>query len=693
MKNFFEVLSSKIGYSRIGRIIFSKERKLFITTPNLIIPIKSSLMKQFSFIQEFEHHDLFTISKEFFLKIGFIREKFKNNGFIFTYPGTLQKFHEILIKNSNAFSKDNIISIIPFNIPTTSISKEFAAKEVKNYLFNIEEILNNHPHLNFGLTIKIFDYIDLLDLYIPIVKQFENIKIVNLADTFDNISNYRNILKIIIKIKLELDNNIIIMASGRIIPKYYPLLIYLGIDLIDSSYLLFLSAENFYDTIEYLLPIYKIKYFPCSCISCKGNLSNIFYNKHSSEKIDLLSLHNLITAKNYMNKTKQYLNYEDFRAFVEKSSSDDTNLISMLKILDREYFDVIKFETPIRQKSKKIRSLGPLSYNRPDFKQFRERTIKNFEPEPWTILIILLPCSAKKPYSESKSHKKFYEIIRKFPEFPTFQEMILTSPLGCIPRQLENVYPVNSYDISVTGEWDSEEINITSEMLIKLIEKYDPNIPIICHLKDEYLEIVKRASSKLPHNFLFSEISDRTTSFKSLQSLKRLIMNFKDKFQPKESYLESESYSKTWIRKFVKILDYQFGVNTGINIITSGLKPIRIRFNDQIDLKDLKTQEKLGVFKYSTGQIELTLNGLKRLFKSYSSISSNYIVFDGEKFQGNTLFRAGVLDYSLDLIPNNQVVILDKEKKKILGSGVLNVGSNFIKNSKSGRIVKINEWK
>ncbi len=693
MKNFFEVLSSKIGYSRIGRIIFSKERKLFITTPNIIIPIKSSLMKQFSFIQEFENHNLFTISKEFFLKIGFIREKFRNTGFIFTYPGTLQKFQEILVDNSKVFSKDNIISLIPFNIPTTSISKEFAIREVKNYLFNIEEILINNPDLNFGLTIKLFDYVDLLDLYIPIVKQFKNIKIINLADAFDNISNYRNILKIIVKIKLELDNNIIIMASGRIIPKSYPLLIYLGIDLIDSSYLLFLSAENFYDTIEYLLPIYKIKYLPCSCIACKGNLINILQNKHSSEKIDLLSLHNLITANNYMNKIKQYLKYEDFRAFVEKSSFDDTNLISMLKILDKEYFDVIKYETPIRQKSKKIRSLGPLSYNRPDFQQFRERTINNFEPEPWTTLIILLPCSAKKPYSESKSHKKFYNIIRKFPEFPTFQEFILTSPLGCIPRQLENVYPVNSYDISVTGEWDNEEINITTEMLIKLIEKYDPNIPIICHLNGEYLEIVKRASSKLPHNFLFSEISEKTTSIKSLQSLESLIMNFKDKYQPKKSYLESERYSKTWIRKFVKILDYQFGINTGINIITNGLKPIRIRFNDQIDIKDLKTDEKLGVFKHSTGQIELTLVGFKRLFTSYGSINSNYIIFDGEKFQGNTLFRVGVLDYSQDLIPNNQVVILDKGKKKVLGSGVLIVGSNFIKNSKSGRIVKINEWK
>ncbi|UCC20432.1 MAG: DUF5591 domain-containing protein, partial [Promethearchaeota archaeon] len=635
----------------------------------------------------------FIISKEFFLKIGFIREKFKNTGFIFNYPGTLEKFQEILTKNIKVFSKDNIISIIPFNVPTTSIHKDFAIKEINNYLFNLEKILTNNPDLNFGLTLKIFDYTELIDLYSQFIKKFENIKIINIADIFDNFSNFRNILKCIIQIKQELDNNILIMASGRLIPKYYPMLIYLGIDLIDCSYSLFLSAEHFYDSIEYLLPIYKIKYFPCSCVACKGNLKYVLENKYSAEKIDLLSLHNLIIANNYMKKIKQYLNYEDFRAFVEKSSFDDTNLISMLKILDREYFDFIQYETPIIQKSKKIRSLGPSSYNRPDFQQFRERTIKNFNPEAWTSLIILLPCSAKKPYSESKSHKKFHNILRKFAEFPTFQELILTSPLGCVPRQLENIYPVNSYNISVTGEWDNEEINITSEMLIRLIEKYDPNIPILCHLKEEYHEIVKRAISKLPHNFIFTDIYDKTTSMRSLQSLERFIINYKDKYNTEKNLLKSKIFSKTWIRKFIKILDYQFGADSGTNIISNGLKPIRIRYKDQIDLIDLKTQEKLGVFKYSTGQIGLTITGFKRLNQSPASINTNFVIFDGEKIHGNTLFRTGVLDYSRDLIPNNQVIILDKKKKNIIGSGWLIVGSNFIKNSRSGRIVKINEQK
>ncbi len=693
MNYFFEVLTKKIGYSRIGRILFSKERNLYIKTPNIIIPIKSTLMKQLNFIQEFETHDLFKINKEFFLKIGFIREKFRNTGFIFTYPGTIQEFQQILEKNTKIFTEDNIISIIPFNIPTTSISKEFSVKEIRNYLIDVEKILNLYPNINFGLSIRFFDYIELFDLFIPTIKQFQNIKIVNFIDLFDNLRNFRNILKTIFKLKSELDNNLIAMASGRIIPKYYPLLIYLGIDLIDCSYSMFLSAENFYDTIEYLLPIYKVKYLPCSCLACKGNLINILDNKYSSEKIDLLSFHNLITASNYMKKIKQYLNYEDFRVFVEKSALDDANLISILKVLDKDYYDYLKYETPTIQNNKTIRCLGPLSYNRPDFQYFRENTIKRFEPEPWTTLIILLPCSAKKPYSKSKSHKAFYNVIRKFPEFPNFQEFILTSPLGVIPRQLENIYPVNSYDISVTGDWDNEEISITAEMLIKLLEKYNKKIPILCHLTGGYLEIIKKASIKLQHNFIFSEIQDKTTSFASLKSLENLINECKNKFKLKNNIVKNEYFSKSWIRKFIKILDYQFGIGTGNKIITNGLKPIRIRFKDQIDLKDLKTQEKLGIFKFSTGQIELTFNGLRRLIDIPSSITSNYVSFNGEQIRGNTLFRTGVIDYSLDLIPDNQVLIVDKKKKNIIGSGKLIIGSNFLKNSKSGRIASIYEWK
>ena len=689
MTFFFELIENRIGFSRIGRVNLSKEKKLYLKTPNILIPIKNILMKQFSFIQEFENHDLFIISKEIFLQIGFLREKFKDTGFIFSYPGTLEKFEEILEGNLEIFTKDNVLAIIPFNIPTTAIDRAFAEREVKQHLSNVALILNKHPNINFGLSIRLFSYPMLINLYFPTIKGKENIKLLNLMDIFDNFKNIRNILNTISIIKKDFDNNLVILASGKIIPKFYPILIYLGVDLIDSSYLLYLSSKDLYDTTEYLIPIHKVKYFPCSCVACKTKLKNLKAIRSSSEKKDLLCLHNLITTRNYMMKIKQYLHHEDYRAFVEKSSFDHISIISILKILDKEYFNIVKYETPILQKDKLIKCLGPSSYFRPDFREFRSRLITNFEPESWTTLIILLPCSAKKPYSQSKSHKLFLEVIRKFPKFQNFQEIILTSPLGAIPRQLENVYPVNSYDVSVTGEWDEEELQITSNMLIEILLKYNKSIPVICHLEGEYVKIAENVNSKVPHNFFFSKIESKVTSKTSLASFEDLINQHLNDFVPIDNLSQVNYLSKTWIRKFVKILDYQFGIGTGRYVINGELKPIKIKSKSYINLIDLKSQETLGIFRFSLGQVFLKMNVLKRL--PLLPFESNIIVFNGQKVSGSTLFRPGIIEYGQNLIPNEHVLIVDIDKKSIIGAGTLLVGTNFIKNSKTGRIVEIYE--
>ncbi len=687
MTLFFELLKKKIGFSRIGRLFIIKQDKRYIPTPNIIIPLHSSYVNHADFIEQFKDHDLFMFSKEKYFNKDFFKENVQSKNFIFTHKGTLDKFQEIISRYKQEIIRNNINVLIPFNVPTTAINKDFAEQEIKNYLNSANKILKNNSEINYGLTIRVFDFSELSNLYFDIVKQHENIKILNLADLFDNFSKFRKIIRTTITIKQNLDNNLILMASGRIIPKYYPMLIYLGIDLIDSAFLLYLSSENFYNTIEHLLPIYKIKYLPCSCVACRGKLKDLLEEKYSTEKIDLLTLHNLISAKIYINKIRQYLHYEDFRAFVEKSSLDDTNLISMLRILDKQYFDIIRYETPITQKNKKINCLGASSYNRPDFQEFRERTIRTFEPEQNTRMIILFPCSAVKPYSDSRSHKKFQSILRKFPEFPDFQEIILTSPLGAIPRQLENIYPVNSYDIPVTGDWDNEEINITANMLIKVLEKYDNNIPVIGHLEDVYLEIINKAKQKIKNKFYISNITNKITSKESLQSLKSLISsNIYDIYPKSESY-ETSSFTRTWIRKIAKILDYQYGPGSGAKILRNGVKIKKGRSNTQLEILDIKDNHSIGVFKYDMGQIDLSIQGAS-LLTPFSDLTSK-IVFNGKKITGTTLFRPGVLEYNSDLIPRNNVIILNETKEIIIGMGHLIVGSNVIRNTKTGRVAII----
>jgi len=688
MDLFFDLKSKKIGYSRIGRIYLSSKEKTYFNTPNIVIPMTNTLIGNINFLEYFENHPIFFITKQIFLKIGFLRDKFKNTSFIYSHSGTITKFNEMLDKNRQIFSQNNVISIIPFNVPTTSLDKDFAMQEIKNYIHHAKSILESYPNSNFGITVKIFDYSELIDLYIPLIKEKNNIKILNIADLFDNLNNFRTILRVIDKIKLELNNNLVLMTSGRLIPKFYPLLIYLGIDLIDSSYMMYLSAENFYNTTEELLPIYRLKDLPCACIACSGKLKKLLKDKYSQEKILLLTLHNLISAKIYMNKIKQFLDTEDYRSFLEKTTHDDPLFYSSLKILDKEYFDNLRLETPISAKNTFIKCIGSISYYRPDFKEFRERVIRNFLPESWTKLIIILPCSAKKPYSESKSHKKFYKVIRKFPEFPDFQEIILTSPLGAIPRQLENIYPVNSYDIPVTGDWDQEEINITAQMLTKLLKKYDNSIPVICHIKGEgYYSILDNAVRNLDNEFYYTDIDDNLTSKDALNSLEDKIRDLKKSIEKNES--PQTFYTNSWVRKFIKIADYQYGIGSGMKLFENGIKMRRNRTRTKIDIIEKKSNESIGIFDLNKGQIELKIFGAELLFPFNNNV--NVLVFDGEKIRGNNLFRPGIIDFTPNILPQSNVFILNKNKQKIIAVGNAIIGSNNIRNIKRGIVAEIYE--
>lgn len=691
MNHFFEVIKKKTALSRIGRLNFSKSSKNYMRTPSIFIPINELFVKDINFIMEFEENEIFLIDNEEFLKKTFLHEKFRNKGFIYTYGGVFENFVNILENNIDLFTNENIISIIPFNIPTTTISKAFAQDQIECHISELDHILKNFQDISFGISIKLFDYNELFPYYFQLIQDNSNIKIINFSDLFENLSNFRRIIDVIITFKKNYDRNILLMASGKILPSYYPILVYLGFDLIDSSYSLYISSENFYDSLEKLLPIYKIKYLPCSCIACRKDLKNHLDEKYSSVKTRSLCIHNLCVARNFMNKIKQYLQFEDYRAFVEKASLNNLYFISILKILDKMYYSFLENETPIYQKKVIINSFGPSSYYRPDFEEFRKRVINNFEPESQTSLIILLPCSSKKPYSLSRSHQKFFEAIRKFPDFPNFQEIILTSPLGAIPRQLEDMYPVNSYDISVTGDWDKEEIKISSDMLNALLRKYDSDIPVICHLSGDYIKIIERSKKTIGQKIYITNVEKKITSKSSIESLHQMINNHHLDFKTSPRERVPKENLKTLTRKLIKMIDYQLGVGVGEQLVNDSVVIKKNRRANTLELTHKKNTKKLLEIKNDSGVLNLTIYGANKVYSLEKF--TNLIVFDGDIITGNTLFRPGIREFAPSIIPNEQIILLNKNKTEVIAVGKALVSSTFIKNSKTGRIVKIYDKK
>src|SRR5664280_3068373 len=106
------------------------------------------------------------------------------------------------------------------------------------------------------------------------------------------------------------------------------------------------------------------------------------------------------------------------------------------------------------------------SLYRPEAVRWRERMSLL---QPLGDVVVVLPCSMRKPYSSSKSHTIFMRATKNI------QEAILTSPFGVCPREMERTYPIQSYDTSTTGDW-SKAVSYTH------LRAHETVLDLVCRL-------------------------------------------------------------------------------------------------------------------------------------------------------------------------------------------------------------------
>ena len=124
--------------------------------------------------------------------------------------------------------------------------------------------------------------------------------------------------------------------------------------------------------------------------------------------------------------------------------------------------------TAVDTSGRKLRYNSPISRQDPLVNDWRKRISgSHTPPSHQEQILILLPCSATKPYRLSQSHHRF---LRNIPSNRAHQIMV-TSPLGLVPRELEDLWPAAHYDIPVTGDWDADELEMVSSMLSKICER------------------------------------------------------------------------------------------------------------------------------------------------------------------------------------------------------------------------------
>lgn len=272
------------------------------------------------------------------------------------------------------------------------------------------------------------------------------------------------------------------------------------------------------------------------------------------------------------------------------------------------------------------------SLYRPEAVRWRQR-MEMMEPLGDTV--VLLPCSMKKPYSNSKSHQKFRKLTR------SFQELIVTSPFGICPRELENTFPIQSYDVSTTGSWSSDEVDEAG----KLIAKYCEGKNVVANLEGGYLQ----SCEAYLDDFTNVCKDGRPTSPDSLYNLRMELKN----------HQRISRHDKT-LHGLRSIAKYQFGEN-GDKFI-----PDNVKTKGMYHKRILSNGTQLALLNKDYGLFRLNLAGgeiLKDL-----NINIIHIDFDLET---NTVFAPGIESADHSIIPNDEVVVVRGDTVVGVGKAVM----------------------
>jgi archaeosine synthase alpha-subunit len=144
------------------------------------------------------------------------------------------------------------------------------------------------------------------------------------------------------------------------------------------------------------------------------------------------------------------------RELVEARVASEPKLAELLRYADRDLSELLESRAPVVGGASRTYVVAE-SLRRPEMRRFRDRLIERYRPPPSKSVLLLVPCSRTKPYRNSPSHRRFYGAIGDLPGAVRVHLVSVSSPIGVVPRELEDLPPARHYDIPVTGDWSEEE--------------------------------------------------------------------------------------------------------------------------------------------------------------------------------------------------------------------------------------------
>ena len=419
-------------------------------------------------------------------------------------------------------------------------------------------------------------------------------------------------------------------APASALPSNAASLIYCGFDLLDYTAVDLCTIQGKFCTTEGEFEADYMEKGICGCEGCRAGD---------------LKLHNRLALEREIANARLWIERGQIREYMEMRCRMQPEQVEILRRIDRtDAFDGLYPAV----RSSRFRANAGESMFRREIALFEERLVSRYVP-PRSDICVLLPCASRKPYSLSRSHQMFMRVVDS-----RAHEVIVTSPLGVVPRELELVYPAGHYDVPVTGYWDLEEQELLTGFLTAYLEKHKYE-RILCHLEGGAKAVALEAAKRAGVTLEITCNDDRPLSQESLRALNAALEGSR---KVKNDFIHGTML-------------FQFGEDVDTKgLVVKGRYP---------QVKALLKKTQLFTTDPTTGFIRPTHEGWARIKGYRVKISEGFIP------QGDVL-APGVADCDPRIREGDEVLV---EGDGYLATGKAAMGAQEMLSSKRGVAVKV----
>jgi archaeosine synthase len=414
---------------------------------------------------------------------------------------------------------------------------------------------------------------------------------------------------------------------GVATPANVALLAYAGVDLVDADAAAVKGTQGRYLTTDGDRDCSALDELPCVCPACREGIEAFDQ--------EACAAHNEYALRAELARVRRRIREGTLRDYLEAQARTEPWLTAALREFDQQWA-YLEERAPI-QRGATMAATTEDALHRPEIQRFADRVCTRYRCRFEDVPLLLVPCSARKPYSDSQSHRQFQEAARYRAHVAS-----MTSPIGVVPRELEYTYPAQHYDAAVTGRWSAGEVEFVAEVLERYLA--DKDYPrVVAHVPPGgYREVCERVADAVAVPFEYT-VADHPTDDESLSNLAAAL-------EGERTIRVAERERKT----LRAVADWQFGAGAGDDPDFLGEFDLRGREPKLSAFDPAAEDEQFAALVPRYGTLSLTIAGARRWVDS--DVPTKRVDIDGFVPRGSVL-APGILDADAAIRVGDEVVV------------------------------------